>query len=49
MSDRYIDLANSSFGHRLVGALGLPSPVRLERSPEVGVQSVDCPRQSIVR
>jgi 3-oxoacyl-[acyl-carrier protein] reductase len=31
MSDRYIDFANSSFGHRLVGALGLPSPVRLER------------------
>ncbi|BBN52590.1 3-oxoacyl-ACP reductase [Pseudomonas chlororaphis subsp. aurantiaca] len=31
MSDRYIDFANSSIGHRLVGALGLPSPVRLER------------------
>ena len=31
MSDRYIDFANSSFGHRLVAALGLPSPVRLER------------------
>jgi 3-oxoacyl-[acyl-carrier protein] reductase len=31
MSDRYIDFANSSLGHRLVGALGLPSPVRLER------------------
>jgi len=31
MSDRYIDFANSSIGQRLVGALGLPSPVRLER------------------
>ncbi|WP_095078256.1 3-oxoacyl-ACP reductase [Pseudomonas sp. Irchel s3h17] len=31
MSDRYIDFANSSLGHRVVGALGLPSPVRLER------------------
>ena len=31
MSDRYIDFANSSIGHRVVGALGLPSPVRLER------------------
>ena len=33
MSDRYIDFANSSLGHRLVAALGLPSPVRLERCP----------------
>jgi 3-oxoacyl-[acyl-carrier protein] reductase len=33
MSDRYIDFANSTIGHRLVGALGLPSPVRLERWP----------------
>ncbi|MGN8345193.1 3-oxoacyl-ACP reductase [Pseudomonas sp. SMV71] len=31
MSDRYIDFANSPVGLRLVGALGLPSPVRLER------------------
>ncbi|MCK9796403.1 3-oxoacyl-ACP reductase [Pseudomonas sp. MAFF 302030] len=31
MSDRYIDFANSSIGQRLVGALGLPSPERLER------------------
>ncbi|WLH12108.1 3-oxoacyl-ACP reductase [Pseudomonas hefeiensis] len=31
MSDRYIDFANSPLGLRLVGALGLPSPVRLER------------------
>ena len=31
MSDRYIDFANSTLGQRLVGALGLPSPVRLER------------------
>ena len=29
MSDRYIDFANSPIGLRLVGALGLPSPVRL--------------------
>lgn len=31
MSDRYIDFASSSLGHRLVAAIGLPSPVRLER------------------
>lgn len=31
MSDRYIDFANSSLGHRVVSAIGLPSPVRLER------------------
>ena len=31
MSDRYIDFANSALGHRLVSAIGLPSPVRLER------------------
>lgn len=31
MSDRYIDFANSAIGLRLVGALGLPSPGRLER------------------
>ncbi|PAU62449.1 3-oxoacyl-ACP reductase [Pseudomonas indica] len=31
MSDRYIDFANSSFGRRLVDAVGLPAPVRLER------------------
>ena len=31
MSDRYIDFANSSLGRRLVGAVGLASPVRLER------------------
>jgi 3-oxoacyl-[acyl-carrier protein] reductase len=30
-SDRYIDFANSDIGRRLVGAVGLPSPVRLER------------------
>lgn len=33
MTDRYIDFANSAIGHRLVGAFGLPSPVRLERWP----------------
>ncbi|UUQ66964.1 3-oxoacyl-ACP reductase [Pseudomonas fuscovaginae UPB0736] len=31
MSDRYIDFANSTIGQRLVGALGLPAPTRLER------------------
>ncbi|MBD8624287.1 3-oxoacyl-ACP reductase [Pseudomonas sp. CFBP 13727] len=31
MSDRYIDFANSDLGRRLVGAIGLPSPARLER------------------
>lgn len=30
-SDRYIDFANSDLGRRLVGAIGLPKPVRLER------------------
>ncbi|HLD65672.1 MAG TPA: 3-oxoacyl-ACP reductase [Pseudomonas sp.] len=31
MSDRYLDFATSRLGLRLVGALGLPAPVRLER------------------
>lgn len=31
MSDRYIDFANSDLGRRLVGAVGLPTPARLER------------------
>ncbi|NBA95061.1 3-oxoacyl-ACP reductase [Pseudomonas sp. R5(2019)] len=31
MSDRYIEFANSDLGRRLVGAVGLPSPARLER------------------
>lgn len=30
-SDRYIDFANSDLGRRLVGAVGLPAPARLER------------------
>ena len=30
-SDRYIDFANSDIGRRLVGAVGLPTPARLER------------------
>lgn len=30
-SDRYIDFANSDMGRRLVKAVGLPSPTRLER------------------
>ncbi|WP_110971333.1 3-oxoacyl-ACP reductase [Pseudomonas huaxiensis] len=31
MSDRYINFANSDFGRRVVGAVGLPAPARLER------------------
>jgi 3-oxoacyl-[acyl-carrier protein] reductase len=31
MSDRYLAFANSAAGRRLVGALGLPAPLRLER------------------
>ncbi len=31
MSDRYLNFANSAMGRRLVGALGLPAPLRLER------------------
>ena len=31
MSDRYINFANSDLGRRLVGAVGLPQPARLER------------------
>ncbi|MCY1284472.1 3-oxoacyl-[acyl-carrier-protein] reductase [compost metagenome] len=31
MSDRYLAFANSTAGRRLLGALGLPAPVRLER------------------
>lgn len=31
MTDRYIAFANSNVGRRLVGVLGLPAPVRLER------------------
>ncbi|HEY0287802.1 MAG TPA: 3-oxoacyl-ACP reductase [Pseudomonas sp.] len=30
-SDRYIDFANTDFGRRLVAAVGLPAPARLER------------------
>ncbi len=30
-SDRYIDFANSDVGRRLVKAVGLPTPTRLER------------------
>ncbi|MCF4997261.1 3-oxoacyl-ACP reductase [Pseudomonas syringae] len=41
MSDRYIDFANSSIGHRLVGAIGLPSPVRLERWQAGRLRPVD--------
>ncbi|WP_339486698.1 3-oxoacyl-ACP reductase [Pseudomonas sp. EL_65y_Pfl2_R95] len=31
MSDRYLSFANSATGRRVVSALGLPAPVRLER------------------
>lgn len=31
MSDRYIDFVNSDLGRRLVSAVGLPAPARLER------------------
>ncbi|BAU76757.1 3-oxoacyl-ACP reductase [Metapseudomonas furukawaii] len=31
MNDRYLAFANSNAGRRLVGALGLPAPLRLER------------------
>ncbi len=31
MTDKYLDFANSSIGNKLVGMLGLPKPVRLER------------------
>jgi len=31
MSDRYINFVNSDIGRRLVGAVGLPTPARLER------------------
>lgn len=41
MSDRYIDFANSSLGHRLVAAVGLPSPVRLERWQAGRLRPVD--------
>ncbi|MEN4749090.1 3-oxoacyl-ACP reductase [Pseudomonas sp. Ps21-P2] len=30
-SDRYIDFVNSDLGRKLVGAIGLPAPARLER------------------
>ena len=41
MSDRYLAFANSSTGRRLVGALGLPAPVRLERWMAGRVRPVD--------
>lgn len=31
MSDRYLNFANTPAGRRLVGALGLPAPLPLER------------------
>ena len=36
MSDRYLASANSNLGRRLVGALGLPAPLRLERWQATG-------------
>lgn len=41
MSDRYIDFANSGLGQRLVGALGLPAPSRLERWQAGRLRPVD--------
>ncbi|MET1080612.1 MAG: 3-oxoacyl-ACP reductase [Pseudomonas sp.] len=41
MSDRYLDLATSTVGQRLVGALGLPTPVRLERWQSGRMHPVD--------
>lgn len=41
MSDRYLNFANSPTGRRLVGALGLPSPVRLERWSAGRMRPVD--------
>ena len=43
MSDRYIDFVNSSLGQRLVGALGLPSPGRLERWQSGRLRPVEGP------
>jgi len=41
MSDRYLAFANSNLGRRLVGALGLPAPLRLERWQAGRVRPVD--------
>lgn len=41
MSDRYLNFANSPTGRRLVGALGLPSPVRLKRWTAGRMRPVD--------
>ncbi|MCO7557584.1 3-oxoacyl-ACP reductase [Metapseudomonas otitidis] len=41
MSDRYLAFANSTTGRRLVGALGLPAPLRLERWTAGRVRPVD--------
>ncbi len=43
MTDRYIAFANSPVDRRLVGAVGLPSPLRLERWQAGRVRSVDGP------
>lgn len=41
MSDRYINFANSDLGRRLVGAVGLPAPARLERWEAGRLRPVD--------
>ncbi|AYC34457.1 3-oxoacyl-ACP reductase [Pseudomonas cavernae] len=41
MSDRYLSFANSNAGRRLLGALGLPAPLRLERWRAGRVRPVD--------
>ncbi|EOT7836973.1 3-oxoacyl-ACP reductase [Pseudomonas aeruginosa] len=43
MTDRYIAFANSPVGRRLVGAVGLPSPLRLERWQAGRVRPLDGP------
>ncbi|MFP9004780.1 short chain dehydrogenase, partial [Pseudomonas aeruginosa] len=46
MTDRYIAFANSPVGRRLVGAVGLPSPLRLELWQAGRVRPEDSPRVS---
>ncbi|MCY1401609.1 3-oxoacyl-[acyl-carrier-protein] reductase [compost metagenome] len=43
MSDRYINFANSDIGRRLVGAVGLPTPARLERWQAGRLRPIDGP------
>ncbi|MND58583.1 3-oxoacyl-[acyl-carrier-protein] reductase FabG [compost metagenome] len=43
MSDRYINFANSDIGRRLIGAVGLPTPARLERWQAGRLRPIDGP------